>query len=196
MKEQSNPLLREIEPGETFVWHGKPELWPFVMMGPLNKFVLVPFSVFWAGFFIFIEVQMIAARSTIGATLVFPFVVLGLYLVVGRFLAGIRCWKNTFYLVTNRRIIIQTGTLWLRIIRLDLSAVPSVTLQIVRAGIGHVNFAGRPVFDSIYIWQPGPSAGISEGRIVKVPGFRYIRQPEWVFRTICGLREGTHKEDR
>lgn len=137
---------------------------------------------------------MIQAQSVLGALLGVPFVVFGLYLMVGRFWAGFRCWKNTFYLVTDKRIMIRLGAFSPKVTSLDLSKISLVTLKVKRSGLGHINFGKLPVFDTIYLWQPGPSWGISKGLIATVPSFRYIREPEKTYKTICSLLEGPGRQ--
>lgn len=160
-----NPLLDELVPGERTVWQGKPCKWPFITMGTVRLLVFVPFSLAWGGFFAYLEALMIHERSLAGALLVTPFLAIGLYLVGGRFWAGARCWKNTWYMITNKRVLMRLGTVRPKVVSVDLSMITSIHLQAHRGGVGHINVNSgtHHVFDSIYIWQPGPSWAISGG---------------------------------
>ncbi len=190
----NNPLLRELQPGETIIWQGKPEVWPFVTLGPVNLLFSIPFSVLYAGFFIFLAIRVVQAKSVMGALFFSPFVLFSLYLLFGRFWIGFRCWQNTFYVLTSKRALIQLGAFKPRITSLELAKIPAVTFQVKRSGLGHVNFGKLPVYNSIYAWQPGPSWGISKGLIVSVPSFRYIREPEKTYEIICSLLESSERK--
>jgi hypothetical protein len=189
---QPSPFQWELSPGETVLWQGKPEKWPFVTMGPLNMMFVVPFSLAWGGFFLFLEALAIQARSILGILGLAPFALFGLYLIGGRFWAGVRCWENTFYVVSNKRVLLRLGTLWPKVTSLPLSQISSIRIQGRRRGIGHINFncGERHVINSGYAFQPGPSYGTFKGAYVPVPSFRYIREPERVYELIESLRKG------
>jgi len=184
-----NPLVSQLVPGENVVWQGKPEKWRFVIMGPLHLLFFVPFSLAWGGFFIYLEALAIQTGSIAGTLFLSPFFLVGLYLIGGRFWAGVRCWRNTYYALTNMRVLIRLGTVSPKVTSLGLSEISSATLHIKRSGLGHINFnaEGRYVFDSIYFWQPGPSWAVVAGAVVMVPSFRYIREPETVYERLQSL---------
>ena len=184
-----NPLVEELEPGETIVWQGKPEVWPFVTMGLWHLLVAVPLTLAWGGFFVFLEIIALRDGSVVGALLFAPFVLFGLYLIGGRFWTGARCWRNTFYVITNKRVFIRLGAVWPRVTSLPFPKITSTYLQPARSGIGHINFnsGSSHTFDSIFVWQPGPSCGIIDGLIVTVPSFRYIQGVGQVYERLQSL---------
>ena len=80
-RQRLEPLLR---PGEQLRWTGRPD--PKVRFGAADVF-LVPFSLLWAGFAIVWETMAITGGSSpFFALWGFPFVLLGLYIVFGRFI--------------------------------------------------------------------------------------------------------------
>lgn len=96
-----------LTPGEFVVWQGRPEKGNLFM--PTDLFILF-FSIFWLGFALFWEYMAFIG----GAPLPFllfgaPFVLIGLYLLFGRFIQKIWTRKRTFYVVTNRRILVKAG---------------------------------------------------------------------------------------
>jgi len=186
------PFQWELSLGETVLWQGKSEKWRFVTMGPLNMMFMVPFSLAWGGFFLFLEALAIQSGSILGILFVAPFTLFGLYQIAGRFWTGVRCWENTYYAVTNRRVLIRLGTFWPTVTSLPLSEISSVRIQGRRRGIGHINLNSGEchVYNSVYFCQPGPSYAYIRGGRMPVPSFRYIREPERVYDLIISLRKG------
>ena len=97
------PLLR---PGEQLRWSGRP--------GPKARFAkadafLVPFSLFWAGFVVVWEWLAVTRDSPLLFVLFgIPFVLMGLYLVFGRFIYKNRRKRSTVYGLTDSRAIVST----------------------------------------------------------------------------------------
>jgi hypothetical protein len=103
-------LANELAPEERVLWRGQPEnrRWFYP-----EDLVLVPFSVLWGGFAIFWEAGALtstSARESTGVEVLFslwgiPFVLIGLYLMVGRLF--VRRWtrRGSLYVVTDQRIL-------------------------------------------------------------------------------------------
>ncbi|WP_394253530.1 hypothetical protein [Arthrobacter pityocampae] len=103
-RQRLEPLLRS---GETLHWTGRPD--PKVLFSPADLF-LVPFSLLWGGFALFWEYQVITG----GAQPVFilfgiPFVLMGLYMIIGRFIYKSRRKRSTVYGLTESRAIVSSG---------------------------------------------------------------------------------------
>ena len=101
---QLAPYLR---PGERLLWAGRPD--PQVRFAPVDAF-LVPFSIRWGGFAVFWEVGVV----TSGAPPFFmlwgiPFVLAGLYFIIGRFVYKKRKKMRTAYGITAGRVIVAVG---------------------------------------------------------------------------------------
>ncbi len=182
-------LRTQLLAGEGVLWEGRPEKWPFIIVSPLHLLLFTPFALAWAGFFVFVETLAIKAGSTAGIVFTTPFAFIGLYLAVGRYWAGARCWSNTYYVVTNRRILIQSGTFSPKVTSLDFSNISSLKLQRKRHGLGHIHFNSKNhhVYASLFFWQPGPSWASINGIIRVIPSFRYIRSPEIVHEQLRSL---------
>ena len=158
-------------------------------MGLWHLLAAVPLTLAWGGFFIFLEIIAFRGGSIAGALLLAPFVLFGLYLIGGRFWIAARCWRNTYYVITNKRVLIRMGAVWPRVASLPFPKITSTYLQPARLGIGHINFnsGSRHIFDSILVWQPGPSWGIVDGLVRTIPSFWYVREAETVYERLQSL---------
>jgi len=104
--EAQNRVVGELESGERLLWSGRPNsrrwLYP-------QDAVLVPFSILWGGFAIFWEAAVLSSSGARDSVIFplwgIPFVLIGLYLMVGRFF--VRRWmrKRTLYALTDQRVI-------------------------------------------------------------------------------------------
>ena len=96
-----------IMDGERVLWTGRPEK-GLVFDG--RELFLIPFSIFWLAFSIFWEV--LAFRSGGSAFFMLwglPFVAIGLYMLFGRIIHSAYLRKRTFYVITDKKLIVKRG---------------------------------------------------------------------------------------
>ncbi len=130
-------LQPELSSGETIYWAGMPN--PSVIFHSAD-WAAVPFSLLWGGFAIFWETSVLgywgfASKSPSHPVSYFmalwgvPFVVIGQYMIWGRFFVDSWLKRRTYYAVTNRRILIlQEG--WKRSTRFSfLESIPELTCE-------------------------------------------------------------------
>src|SRR4051812_43942652 len=99
----TNPLVSMLQSSETLLWEGQPDKQRFLLRG----WWAIPFSLLWCGFAIFWEASAFRTNAPFYFRLWgIPFVLIGLYMVFGRFFAAAREAANTWYVVTNRRVLI------------------------------------------------------------------------------------------
>jgi hypothetical protein len=137
--EGQNRFARELESGERLLWSGSPDSRRWICQ---QDAFLIPFSIVWGGFAIFWEATVLSS-STARSGVLFPlwgvpFVLIGLYLLVGRFF--VRRWvrARTLYAVTDRRVIViapswarreSTTSVW-------LSSYPPIESRLASDGRG------------------------------------------------------------
>ncbi len=130
----SQVIARELDAGESLLWSGQPR--KGIVFRGADVF-MIPFSIMWGGFAIFWETMVLSQARKAGDRIpVFfvlwgiPFVLVGWYVMFGRFLVDARRREHTCYGVTDRRVIIVTGPF-------DRQMTPSVgTLITLGAGLG------------------------------------------------------------
>jgi hypothetical protein len=103
-RKRLEPLLRH---NETLLWTGRPD--PRVLFSFADVF-LIPFSLMWGGFAIFWEYQAITGGAPIWFALFgIPFVLIGLHMIIGRFIYKNRQKRTTVYGLTDTRAIVSTS---------------------------------------------------------------------------------------
>lgn len=117
--------MREIDKildtNEQVFWEGKPKFWPYFLTGAISIFL---FGLMWIGFLIpFIAVNFIPGSGSAEAPIfknnfflawnlfLTPFLLIGLWMLVGMPLYKWLVYKRLYYAITNKRVIIQKGVI-------------------------------------------------------------------------------------
>lgn len=132
---------------EDVLWYGQPKA---TVLLDANDIFLVPFSLLWCGFAFFWEGSVIAAllrgetKSGNGGDLlefaifgVIPILV-GLYMVVGRFFGKRWLRRRTHYFVTNERAVSLIKVKAGRILSLDLERLTALRKSVRKDGVGTI----------------------------------------------------------
>jgi len=129
--------IREVlDPGERLLWSGRPQQGLLLRS---SDWLYIPLSLLWCGFAVAWEaLQVLTGGSLFFVLWGIPFVLAGLYLVVGRFFADARRRKKTYYAVTERRILIVPGPARRRVKSIDLKSVSESRLIARRDGRGTI----------------------------------------------------------
>lgn len=104
----------------------------------------------WCGFAIFWESSVLTSNAQPFFVLWgVPFVAVGLYLVVGRFLFEARQRAKTFYAVTTDRVIIISGIFTRGVKSLNLRTLTDLSLSERRSGEGTITFGPTGAFGNM-----------------------------------------------
>lgn len=149
MNSYAEDLAREeLLPEERILWAAQPL--PGRLFSPADLF-MIPFGLFWLGFSIFWMVMASAgARTAPGSMgIIFPlfglpFVLIGLYLVFGRFIYTHYRRKSTYYAVTDKRIIIMTKRVNKTVRSEKISSFTTMDKYVRRDGTGTITFGMLP----------------------------------------------------
>ena len=191
-QESFSAIQSELTPGESILWAAKPN--NSVIFHREDVF-LIPFSLLWGGFAIFWEAGVAglwdnfmkhSGPSYFMMLWGIPFIVVGQYLIWGRFVyAG---WKKrrTYYAVTNRRVlVIQEG--WKRLMSSAyLDTLPTMIKVGGSNGIGTLRFApSEPAWSS----RRGGFGTWDAMAVGDVPVFTDIDDLDSVYRLVSDQRE-------
>lgn len=139
--------------GERIIWKGKPGKGNLLSSSDV---FLIPFSIVWGGFAFFWEFMVISSGGpAFFALFGLPFVLLGVYLIFGRFIHLAYLRKRTFYVITNEKIIRKRGK---KIDYLSIRNLPTVQVKVHKNGYGTISFQQQTLFGNLQntnLFNPG-----------------------------------------
>lgn len=167
-------LFRDyLLPAERLLWAGRPARG--IRLSAADAF-LVPFSLLWGGFAIFWNFMVWAMDAPFFFRLFgLPFLVVGLYLIFGRFLHDAWIRGRTLSAVTNQRVLILRGG---QLTGRDIGRLTTLEIEQRRGGRGTIRFEPTR-------WGSGRFA--DSGRVpmtTRNGAFEAIEQPRMVYDLI------------
>ncbi len=157
----------ELARNEKLLWSGQPR-------GGI-KFraadaLMIPFSLMWGGFAVFWEASVLKDGAPgFFALWGVPFVLVGAYLIVGRFFVDAWQRARTYYALTDQRAIIISGIMSRQVKSLPLRAMSDITLSERADGSGSITLGPS---SGPYTWFAG-SGWPGTGRY-QPPAFQMI----------------------
>ncbi len=181
-------LQPELISGESLLWAGQPN--PRVLFHS-DDWTAIPFSVMWAGFSIFWEASALGywGHPTHSAPAFFvlwgvPFVLLGQYLLWGRFFYDAWIKRRTYYAVTDRRVMVLQEGFKRKTNFTYIDAIP--TIERDGGQTGTIWFGARyPVVAG----RGQRGRRLSRFDVGDVPVFADIDDKDSVYRTVVDLRQ-------
>ena len=178
----ADELRRELVPGETLRWTGQPRQG---MRFRATDIIMIPFSLLWAGFILFWEWNAVySAADWIFVLWGIPFILVGLYITVGRFFADRSIRARTYYGLTERRALIVSGLFARQVKSLDLRSLPEIGLTERRDGSGTISFGASNPLAAIWDGVPWPGAGK-----LQAPSFDLIDNARHVYEQVRHAQE-------
>jgi hypothetical protein len=167
----------DLESQERIVWSGRPR--QGLVFRALDS-IMVPLTWMW-GVVVFVGEFLAITR---GAPLCFvlmgiPFVLMGLYVTVGRFITDAKERERTYYALTDKRIIIVTGLFARKVSTIDFKSLPELNIIFHTGGRGTILFGSSQdyrLWSTSYAW-PG------KGRYTP-PAFDMIDDVKQVYELI------------
>lgn len=136
--EQKQLLQSQLAPDERLLWFGQPRSGIALRASDI---LVIPFSLMWGGTAIFIYASILTSDTPfLFKFFGLPFVVVGLYMLFGRFILDAKRRSATYYGITNERIIIISTRFGRQIRSLDLRTLDVISLNEKSDGSGTITF--------------------------------------------------------
>jgi hypothetical protein len=121
-----NRLRSYLDSGEELIWAGQPK--QGITFGWADIF-LVPFSMLWSGMVFFMLFTVIRSNTPLMVYFfLIPFILVGIYILIGRFIFDAESRKRTIYGITNERIIIISGVFRTSIQSFSISTLSNISI--------------------------------------------------------------------
>lgn len=181
----------ELISGENIYWAGRPN--PRIIFHA-DDWMLIPFSLFWAGFVVSWEGEVFhlwkpnsaAPVSLFMALWGIPFLIAGNYLVWGRFFIDGWLKRHTYYAITNRRVFLLQESWTRKTSSLFLGEIPNIERENNKAGVGTLWLGPQyPVLGS----KRSKKRNMSRFSLGDTPVFADIENVDAVHRLLIELRD-------
>jgi len=147
-----------VGPGERILWQGQPA--QGIRFAPQDIFA-VPFALFWLAIVVSIFASLIMGAATNidpASFIIMPvFILVGLYMLAGRFVVDHFARRKTRYVLTNQRAILESGLLRTNSRSVNLGALAEIQFRAGRNGKGTVRFGSAGPFAMMPSGWPGMS---------------------------------------
>jgi len=166
-------LTQELNSNEKLIWHEIPK--QGLMLKASDTF-MIPFSLLWGGFAIFWELGVLKA----GAPLFFalwgiPFVLVGLYMIFGRFIYDSKLRANTIYGLTEKRAIIISGMFRRKTTSVNLRNLPEIKVTEKTDGSGNITLGATNAMD-FFNGSGWPGMGDTSPSFDGIPDVKYVKK--------------------
>ena len=187
--EASQHLQRELSSGESLRWAGRPKQ-GLTFRG--SDALMIPFSLLWGGGAIFWEFGVYTAGAPDFFLLVGGvFVVVGLYLIFGRFIVDSLMRKSTYYGVTDDRVLILAEFPVRKIRSLQLRSLAEISLSSSSHQRGMIRFGPGQPYSSWMMGTPWPGMERHQS-----PSFELIADAKSVCEMIQNLQKKAYASGR
>jgi hypothetical protein len=167
----------QLTSGERVIWQGSPGKG---LRFQAQDWFAVPFAAVWLGiiFSVFVTAPQKSGTDNGGFEFVLPFFILiGVYMLAGRFVIDMIARSRTEYALTNRRAIIESGFFGRSTRSVNLAAAPEIRLRQGGSGRGTIEFGSGSPFAMMPRSWPGT-------RQYLPPAFEMIEDAGSVYRLI------------
>jgi hypothetical protein len=189
MDHQAEMLIRnELDSGEKFIWAGRPKQ-GLLFRG--SDIFMIPFSLLWGGFAIVWEIMALAIPNDEAGPvgLIFPifgipFVIVGMYMIFGRFVHDSKRRAKTFYGITDQRVIILSGLFSKKVKSLNIKTLTDISMNEKSDSSGSISFGQENPWAAGFGggWFPGMGGSQS-------PKFEIINEVKLIYNKIRSIQK-------
>jgi hypothetical protein len=151
-------IARELKSGEQVLWQGRPR-GGIRLRG--SDWYLIPFSLIWCGIvFVAAGAALFGPKKdSAGGLLIIPFLLVGLYVLLGRFFIDAMRRTNTTYALTSRRAIIVADFFGRKVQSINIQTIPEVSVTEKSDGSGTITFGATQLLNwgRQNLWTGGSS---------------------------------------
>lgn len=174
-----NELRPSLSTGERLLWTGRPK--KGILFRSSDTY-MIPFSLLWGGFAVFWETTVVVTDAPFFFKLWgIPFVLVGLYMIVGRFFVDAKKRANTIYGITEDRIIIKSGLFSKDIKSLNIRTLSDITFHQKNDSSGTITLGPT---DSRYAMMQG----MEWPGVKQAPRLEFIEEVKKVYDKIIELQ--------
>ncbi len=139
-------IKSQLLPDEKVIWEGKPDKKSFLFQGP--SWFIIPFTFVWFAFALFWEFTAWVSGAPF-FFLIFGgfFVLMGLYITIGRFFVANKEYNNLYYVLTDKRALVQQGVSSIELKSVDLKKLGDIQLNVKSSGKGDIIFGSKGVIN-------------------------------------------------
>jgi hypothetical protein len=160
---------------EKLLWTGRPKTG---IVFRTSDIPLIPFSLLWFGVAIFWEYNVLKTGISFFALFGIPFIIMGLYISIGRFYFDALRRKNTSYGITDNRVIIKSGLFSKSIKSLNIRSMTDLSFTEKRDGSGTISFGpADPRYSMFRGFSYWPGINLQ-------PGFELIEDVKTVYNIL------------
>jgi hypothetical protein len=177
----------DLQPDELVLWAGQPDASVHLTRADI---LLIPLSL-WIGLSTIrsgviileraIESTYSAGEAILSAMLSVPFLLVGIYLLIGRFFY--KRWRKTrtYYALTNKRVLVLTILACRRLLEQSLEDIPALHMTAGLLGTGTITF-GRSPFASSWCTNTGMNciAGFDKTELIAFHDVKNVDQVYWM----------------
>lgn len=177
LNESHDALRRELSSGERLLWSGMPRQGIRLRAGDV---LMIPFSLLWGGFAFFWEYSVLQQNAPVFFSLWgIPFVLAGIYIIIGRFFVDSYQRSRTLYGVTDHRVLIVSGVFSRETKSLSLKNLSEISLQERADGSGSILFGpSNPMYA---MWAGASWPGVSKRQ---APAFELLENVRQVYELL------------
>jgi len=175
----ADPFSGRLLRGEKIVWSGRPKQ-GLMLTG--RDGLLIPFSLMLGGFAFFWESSVLRSPNAPVVMVLFgiPFVLIGLFMIFGRFIIDAWIRTGVFYALTDRRVLILRSLPSASFQSVSLELLPDATLNETSDGRGTIRFGA-----AVPLWSRGAGGfGAWAPTLDPTPQFIAIEDAGRVFASI------------